>query len=252
MCVYAHLQAPTEAERCWAKFSIVDLAGAERSKRTDAKNKRQKEMFSINGRYECIYMHTCVSVFEHVSSYLYAHICMCIISLLILGRCLEIMRQNQQLQIAGKKPLLVPFRESKITRLFKDYLTGWGHTTMIATTNTNPLDYDETVHALNYAAVAKEIKIQPRINATHTHVLQAQAARVAPSDPEEVDGLLDEIYLLKQQLVAKEQQIVNTELHVREEMSRAADEQMAAMESMFRDELVQEQKALRAKFETQV
>jgi Kinesin motor domain len=45
-------------------------------------------------------------------------------SLMVLVRCLEALRHNQQNR--GGAPKLVPYRESKITYLFRDVLHGWG------------------------------------------------------------------------------------------------------------------------------
>ena len=74
-------------------FSFCDLAGSERISKTNNVGERQKETGNINT------------------------------SLLILGRCIKAMRHNQNCK--DKKGLeIVPFRESKLTRLFKSYLTG--------------------------------------------------------------------------------------------------------------------------------
>ena len=43
-------------------------------------------------------------------------------SLLTLGRCIEIMRLKQNKNTASLK--IVPFRESKLTRIFQSYLVG--------------------------------------------------------------------------------------------------------------------------------
>jgi hypothetical protein len=42
--------------------------------------------------------------------------------------------------------------------LFQDYLTGYGRTVMLTNVSAQPVDYDETSHALKYAAIAREIK----------------------------------------------------------------------------------------------
>ena len=98
-------------KQVWARLSIVDLAGAERAKNTNNQGDRLAESFKINT------------------------------SLMHLGRCLEILRENQK----SKRPQPVPYRDSKITRLFQDSLSGWGHTVMIANTSAVSKDYDETV-----------------------------------------------------------------------------------------------------------
>jgi kinesin family protein 20 len=101
---------------CYSKMSIVDLAGAESSKKANNDQKQTKEASSINQ------------------------------SLSVLGHCLEIMRENQ-LPKNKSKQQVVPFRKSVITYLFRDSLLGWGNIVMIVTASSSPLDYDETVRA---------------------------------------------------------------------------------------------------------
>ena len=63
-----------------------------------------------------------------------------------LGRCLEALRWNQMHPDADRR--LVPYRESKITHLFRDALHGWGQ--ILLSVNVSPVacDYDETSHVL--------------------------------------------------------------------------------------------------------
>ena len=108
---------------------IVDLAGTERSKRTGTatKSTRQKEAALINS------------------------------SLMKLMRCLHTLRDNQSSSSAA----MVPFRESKLTHLFMNHLTGASasRTGMIVNVNPSATDYDETQHVLSYATIAKSIVI---------------------------------------------------------------------------------------------
>ena len=59
---------------------------------------------------------------------------------MIFGRCLEALKHNQAANAAGgggagikggtagaAGPKIIPFRESKITHLFRDVLHGWGN-----------------------------------------------------------------------------------------------------------------------------
>jgi len=123
-----------------AMFWIVDLAGSERSKRTGvgAKSTQQREASGINT------------------------------SLMKLWRCLKQLRSNQQAKAtalasnqAVPKAPLVPFRESKLTHLFMNHLSGAsaGRTVMIVNVNPQPDDYDETQHVLNSAAIAQSVRI---------------------------------------------------------------------------------------------
>ncbi|PSC76545.1 Kinesin KIF19 [Micractinium conductrix] len=110
------------------RMSFVDLAGSERAQRTGNVGVRLKESVAINS------------------------------SLMTLGRCLEALRWNQQHRDKAPASLrVVPYRESKVTHLFRDALHGWGQ--VVLSVNVSPVskDYDETAHVLKYAALATQI-----------------------------------------------------------------------------------------------
>lgn len=106
-----------------ACFSIVDLAGSERAKRTEATGINLVEAAKIN------------------------------LSLSVLGKCLEAMRTNS----LNKKKVLVPFRESKLTMLFQEYFYGNNHIIMITNINPRKEDYEESIRALGFSCLCKEI-----------------------------------------------------------------------------------------------
>jgi hypothetical protein len=109
---------------------IVDLAGSERSKRTGViqGSTRQKEAALINS------------------------------SLMKLMRCLNVMRRNQSTSMTAN---VVPFRESKLTHLFMNHLTGTSASRTLMIVNVNPAvaDFDETQHVLAYATAARSVQI---------------------------------------------------------------------------------------------
>ncbi|KAF9481717.1 kinesin-domain-containing protein [Pholiota conissans] len=131
-----------------SRLTLVDLAGSERTKHTHTTGDRLKEAGNINK------------------------------SLMVLGQCMEVMRSNQR-KIAislsqeankdgrvdtrdVKKALaIVPFRHSKLTESLMDYFIGDGRTVMIV--NVNPYDtgYDENSHVMRFAALAKEVYVNP-------------------------------------------------------------------------------------------
>ena len=115
-------------------LSVVDLAGSERQKRTDAKGKNLQEACKINQ------------------------------SLSTLGKCLEAMKHNSNSNI--KK--MVPLRESKLTKIFAEYFQGNQNIIMITNINPRTEDFEETIRALNYSCIAKDIKpvksIIPKLN----------------------------------------------------------------------------------------
>lgn len=55
---------------------------------------------------------------------------------------------------------IVPFRESKLTRIFQSFFCGKGKASMIVNVNQNASCFDETYHALKYSAVAKQVSFR--------------------------------------------------------------------------------------------
>ena len=62
-------------------------------------------------------------------------------SLMVLRTCIETLRENQ-LTGANK---MVPYRDSRITHLFKNYFDGEGKVKMIVCVNPRADEYDETI-----------------------------------------------------------------------------------------------------------
>ena len=123
-------------------LSVVDLAGSERQKRTDAKGKNLQEACKINQ------------------------------SLSTLGKCLEAMKHNS---ISNVKKM-VPLRESKLTKIFSEYFQGDQNVIMITNINPRAEDFEETIRALNYSCIAKDIKpmksVIPKLNSNNELKLQ--------------------------------------------------------------------------------
>ncbi|KAF3836116.1 hypothetical protein F7725_028674 [Dissostichus mawsoni] len=101
-----------------SEFSLCDLAGSERCNKTKTFGERLKEAGNINN------------------------------SLLILGKCLTALRNNQT---EGMKNSYIPFRESKLTKLFQ------AEASMIVNINQCASTYDETLHVMKFSAVAKQV-----------------------------------------------------------------------------------------------
>ena len=111
---------------------IVDLAGSERSKRTHSHSIHQREAALINA------------------------------SLMNLMRCLrEMLNHQPKKRGVATKGGVVPFRESKLTHMFMNHLTGpaASRTSMIVNVNPGADDYDETQHVLGYASTARNVTI---------------------------------------------------------------------------------------------
>eukprot|EP00854_Cymbomonas_tetramitiformis_P013911 gene13911-16443_t len=125
----ARVEEPDSRGAC---LSFVDLAGSERAGRTGNTGARMKESAAINS------------------------------SLTILGRCLKALRWNQQHK--ESEPRLLPYRESKVTHIFRDVLHGWGKILLVVNVSPVSCDYDETVNVLKYAAIASTINTVAKLN----------------------------------------------------------------------------------------
>ena len=114
--------APTATRLC-----LVDLAGAESNKKKEATDKRLVEAKSINQ------------------------------DLMTLGACLRDLRWNQTHPKA--QPKVPPFRDSRITMLFRDYLSGNGQISVIAAVSPRQTDAHGTLETLRFASTASSVKI---------------------------------------------------------------------------------------------
>ncbi|KAL8615240.1 hypothetical protein ACOMHN_050281 [Nucella lapillus] len=110
---------------CISQLSLVDLAGSERTNRTRNAGDRLKEAGNINQ------------------------------SLMTLRTCLELLRDNQK---SGTNKL-VPYRDSRLTHLFKNYFDGDGKVRMIVCVNPRAEEYDETIHVMKFAELSQEVLV---------------------------------------------------------------------------------------------
>jgi len=110
-------------------LSFCDLAGSERISKTHNVGDRQKEAGNINT------------------------------SLLVLGRCIKAIRHNQLMK-EKKGQQVVPFRESKLTRLFKSFFTGLGKSSLIVCISQAQYLFDESVHVCKFASIASKVTVE--------------------------------------------------------------------------------------------
>ncbi|KAL3824776.1 hypothetical protein ACJIZ3_020805 [Penstemon smallii] len=103
------------------KLSLIDLAGSERALATEQRTLRSIEGANINK------------------------------SLLALSSCINAL-------VEGKKH--IPYRNSKLTQLLKDSLSGSCNTVMIANISPSDLSFGETQNTLHWADRAKEIRMK--------------------------------------------------------------------------------------------
>ncbi|KAL0961667.1 hypothetical protein UPYG_G00353000 [Umbra pygmaea] len=107
-----------------SELSLCDLAGSERCGKTKTFGERLKEAGNINN------------------------------SLLILGKCIAALRNNRSDRV---KSSYIPFRESKLTRLFQSIFCGKGRACMIVNISQCASTYDETLHVMRFSAIAKQV-----------------------------------------------------------------------------------------------
>ncbi|KAM7002590.1 LOW QUALITY PROTEIN: kinesin-like protein KIF23 [Tautogolabrus adspersus] len=108
-----------------SQLCLVDLAGSERTGRTQAEGTRIREAGNINQ------------------------------SLLNLRTCIEILRENQ---MCGTNRM-VPYRDSKVTHLFKNYFDGEGKVRMVVCVNPKADDYEETLLVMRFAEMTQEVEV---------------------------------------------------------------------------------------------
>lgn len=113
-------------------INLVDLAGSERQKSTGASGDRLAEGSNINK------------------------------SLSFLGKCISVLAEKSTGK--GKSNIVVPYRESKLTRILQNALGGNSKTAMIAALSPASVNYDETLSTLRYANQVKAIKNEAKIN----------------------------------------------------------------------------------------
>ncbi|XP_061671357.1 kinesin-like protein KIF23 isoform X2 [Syngnathoides biaculeatus] len=108
-----------------SQLCLVDLAGSERTSRTRAEGNRLREAGNINQ------------------------------SLMTLRTCMEVLRENQR---CGTNKM-VPYRDSKVTHLFKNYFDGEGKVKMIVCVNPKADDYEETMLVMRFAEMTQEVEV---------------------------------------------------------------------------------------------
>ncbi|XP_027695678.1 kinesin-like protein KIF20B isoform X2 [Vombatus ursinus] len=113
-----------------SELSLCDLAGSERSMKTQNEGERLRETGNINT------------------------------SLLTLGKCINALRNSQK----SKLQQHVPFRESKLTHYFQSFFNGKGKIYMIVNISQCCSAYDETFNVLKFSAVAQKVFVPDALN----------------------------------------------------------------------------------------
>jgi Kinesin motor domain len=154
-----------------SKFNFVDLAGAERQKRTGASGKRLKEGIDIN---------------KGLSN---------------LGNVISALGDPRK---RGRTH--VPYRDAKLTRLLKGSLGGNHKTLMIACVSPAAVNMGESLNCLRYANRAKNIQNKAVVNVdANTRLvqdLQGQVATLASNLLKAIDGNISDMQFSRENLVA--------------------------------------------------
>ncbi|NWR65531.1 KI20A protein, partial [Bucorvus abyssinicus] len=203
-----------------SELSLCDLAGSERCKGQKSGD-RMKEANNINTS-----LHT-------------------------LGRCIAALRQNQQSKL---KQTVVPFRDSKLTRVFQGFFTGRGRSCMIVNINQCASTYDETLYVAKFSAIASQLvqvpptklglpSIQSIIKEHNRRTSQGSEA-VAKEEVESEDDSEDEadvsmyekedllrvVEAARELLVQERQEKLQLEMRLREEICNEMLEHMQQKE----------------------
>lgn len=215
-------------------LSLCDLAGSERCNKTKTFGERLKEAGNINN------------------------------SLLILGKCIAALRNSQN---DRTKTTYVPFRESKLTRLFQGMFCGRGRASMIVNINQCASTYDETLHVMKFSAVAKQVlqvipqrsveSLAPRLVGRDgkpllkNGVIDAQAVDDYLSEEELLDSddeadmsilpqeeLLSLVESLRVKLLAERRKNLLQEIQIRKEMGDEMMQQIMEAEELHSRQMV--------------
>ncbi|CAL8365096.1 unnamed protein product [Lota lota] len=218
-----HIHPEAEASKAThiSELTVCDLAGSERCK--DQRNgERMKEANNINTS-----LHT-------------------------LGRCIAALRHNQN---RSRPPQVVPFRDSKLTRILQGYFCGRGSSSMVVNINPCAGIYDETLQALKFSAIATQLVHGPSTKTRVAYILSLLREPAATaldstyeeeeeSDEEEGDmtmlnneSLLRAIDVLKRGVLRLRQEKETLEANVREQVVSEMMEVFTSMQNDFRWEI---------------
>ncbi|KAI8096189.1 P-loop containing nucleoside triphosphate hydrolase protein [Halteromyces radiatus] len=223
-----------------SKLSVVDLAGSERYRHTFNQGLRLKEAGNINK------------------------------SLMVLGQCMETLRMNQLKIENGKRPAIVPFRQSKLTELFKNTFEGHGKAAIIV--NVNPFDtgFDENSHVMKFAAIAKEVTTsqqhQPKLPVLddsagpvrkrlrrnqHDPDMNGKTQEQYHDDPF-VNSILEQMETLRDKWLEAETKCITMEVDIRQQVSMETKSEVEKMENMYMSLLKRQNETVESEIENRL
>lgn len=135
-----------------AVLHLVDLAGSERSKKAGTVGLRRNEGMHINA------------------------------SLMVLGQVISALFSRQQSSYAQHHH--IPFRQSRLTHLLQDSLSGNSRTFMVAAVSPSTVDTEETLCTLRFAASVKCVRTRAQANVVNPDAsLSALVQQHPPPEP---------------------------------------------------------------------
>uniref|UniRef100_A0A667X9W1 Kinesin-like protein n=1 Tax=Myripristis murdjan TaxID=586833 RepID=A0A667X9W1_9TELE len=225
-----------------SELTVCDLAGSERCK--DQRNgERMKEANNINTS-----LHT-------------------------LGRCIAALRHNQNNR--SRPPQVVPFRDSKLTRVLQGFFCGRGSSSMVVNINPCASIYDETLQALKFSAIATQLVQgpctktrvayilsllrEPALRSNDSTVMEEGDSVVEDSDGEDGDAtmldteaLLQAIDVLKREVQRQREERETLEANVREEVVSEMMEVISRMQNDFSETLETERALMEERCEDKI
>nr|XP_061842977.1 kinesin-like protein KIF20A [Nerophis lumbriciformis]XP_061842979.1 kinesin-like protein KIF20A [Nerophis lumbriciformis]XP_061842980.1 kinesin-like protein KIF20A [Nerophis lumbriciformis] len=223
-----------------SELTVCDLAGTERCKQ-QRNGDRMREASNINA------------------------------SLLALGRCIAVLRHNQTNK--SRPPQVVPFRDSKLTRVLQGFFCGQGTSSMVVNINTCASIYDETLQALKFSAIASQLVHGPSTKCRVAYILSllrepangndsTVLEEEADDDDDDVEdgdismleteSLLQAIDVLKREVHRQREEKELLEANVRKEVVSEMMEVVSKMQDDFNEYLDSERALLEARSDDRI
>jgi len=147
-----------------SSLNLIDLAGSESARLTNATGERAREGKHINQ------------------------------SLLTLSTIIQRLCEDSGKTGTGQRKQHLPYRDSKLTRLLESALDGNAQIAIICTVSPTQKCFEETANTLKFAARAKQIKMHAEVNEVMDDKTLLKAYR------EEIDELKEKLKLLESQV----------------------------------------------------
>ncbi|XP_061607791.1 kinesin-like protein KIF20A isoform X1 [Phyllopteryx taeniolatus] len=236
--IHVHPNAESGQNMHISELTICDLAGSERCKEQRC-GERMKEANNINT------------------------------SLLTLGRCIAALRHNQTNK--SRPPQVVPFRDSKLTRVLQGFFCGRGTSSMVVNINTCASIYDETLQALKFSAIASQLVHAPSTKNRVAYILSLlrepanrNDSTVLEEDADDSDvedgditllnteSLLQAIDVLKREVQRQQEEKELLEANVREQVVSEMMEVISRMQDDFSETLAAERALIEERCEDKI